>query len=109
MNTTSEAIPYQHEADAFDARAAVGRLRDAIFGHLLLIAVTCIACFALVGVYLKAFPPIYKASVTVYGDPKDDTARSGYYQVWNIFRGDDLKSEPALVTSRAVPKITALR
>jgi uncharacterized protein involved in exopolysaccharide biosynthesis len=102
MDNTTEAIPYQHEADAFDVNASIGRVRNAILDHLVLIAVTCLACLGLVLCYLKAFPPIYKAEVTVYGDPSEDSARSGYYQVWNIFRKDDLKSEPELITTRKV-------
>ncbi len=104
IDAKTEAIPYQHEADAFDVQASMRRLRDAVLNHIPLIAITCAVSLGLVLVYIKAFPPTYKAEVTVVGEANEDSTRSGYYQLWNLFRKTDIKSEPELITSRAVVK-----
>jgi uncharacterized protein involved in exopolysaccharide biosynthesis len=102
MDQTSEAVPYRHDVDAFDVQASLRRLREAVSGHLVLIAASALVSLGLALVYVKVFPPIYRAEVVISGEANDDKSRDSYYALWNIFRKGDLKNEPELMTSRGV-------
>lgn len=101
MTPTQEAIPYRPEVDNFDVAAALRRFRRAVFGNFHLIVLSCVLTIGLVLLYWKLFPPVFQAEVVVLAEGDNDPD-SQYYAMWNLFRKTDLKSEPALMTSRYV-------
>jgi EAL domain-containing protein (putative c-di-GMP-specific phosphodiesterase class I)/uncharacterized protein involved in exopolysaccharide biosynthesis len=92
------------EEGAFDVHEAVRRVRLAVLQHIPMIVVTCAVTLGLAITYVKVFPPIFKAEAMVAGEATEDASRSSYYASWNVFRKSDLKSEPALMTSRSVAR-----
>lgn len=104
MDTTKNISQYSADSETFDLHLAVRRVRAAIIKHIPLILVSTVFALALLVVYIKVFPPIYKAEVMVAGESREDESRATYYAIWNVFRKSDLKSEPALITSRSVAR-----
>ena len=99
-----EAIPYQPELDSIDWRTSLRRARHAIVRHVPLILASCGVSLLLLVIYVKTFPPIYRAEVVLLGETNDDVVRSNYYQAWNLFRKGDLKSEPEMITTGRIAK-----
>ncbi len=99
-----DAIPNQAELDPLDWRTSMRRARHAITRHVPLIVVSCCVSLVLLVLYVKIFPPIYKAEAVLQGEPSVDVVKSAYYASWNIFRKGDQKSEPELVTSGRVAR-----
>lgn len=104
MDPMKESIPHQPELDAIDWRMSLRRARHAVVRYWLLIVASCVVSFALLALYIKIFPPIYKAEAVLLGEPNEDVIRSNYYAHWNVFRKGDLKSEPELITSGKVAR-----
>src|SRR5260221_6450045 len=98
MDSMKEAIPYQPELDPIDWRTSARRARNAVARHVPLILLSCVFTFALLIAYVKIFPPIYKAEVVLQAEPDTDVNRNQYYSFWNLFRKQDMKSEPELMT-----------
>lgn len=99
-----EAAAQPLDADNFDLRSSLDRLKQAVSHRLRLIALVCAVSVGLVVVYAYLFPPIYEAELMVVGEANDDLSRNNYYALWNIFRKGDLKSEPELMTSTQVAR-----
>lgn len=99
-----EAIPHQTELDSIDWRTSLRRARHAIVRHVPLILASCGVSLLLLVLYIKIFPPIYRAEVVLLGETNDDVVRSNYYQAWNLFRKGDLKSEPEMITTGRIAK-----
>ncbi|MBK8959390.1 MAG: hypothetical protein IPM80_13375 [Proteobacteria bacterium] len=97
-----ESIDYRREADSFEVRAAVNRVMDAVRKHRLLILLCCMFCLVLVWLYVKTFPPVFRAEVLVRAEADDDKAREMFYSQWNTFRKIELSSERELMTSSPV-------
>jgi uncharacterized protein involved in exopolysaccharide biosynthesis len=97
-----EGTPDHAEADAFDLRGSLYRVLDACRSYKLAIAATVIITVGLVEAYLALWPPIYTAEVLVVADSPKDMARSNFYDAWNVFRMEELKTEAELMTSRSV-------
>ncbi len=90
------------DPDAFDIAGPVRRLRSILGHHKLLIAATCLATLALVVAYIVIRPAVYKAEVKVYSEPTSDAQRDKFYDRWNVFRKDDVASEPELLLQGSV-------
>lgn len=101
MNTF-EPVSNQRDPDSFDVRRSWEGLKQACWGHKLLIATTTLLTVALVVAYMVIWPPVYVADVTVAGDPEDDTQREQFYQFWNVFRRDHLPDEALFITSAPI-------
>ena len=99
-----EVIPYQPELDAIDWRTSSRRIKHAVVRHVPLIVTCVVVSLALLALYIKLFPPVYKAEAVLMGEANDDVIRSNYYENWNVFRKWDLKTEPQLVTSGRVSR-----
>jgi uncharacterized protein involved in exopolysaccharide biosynthesis len=104
MDTMKEAIPYQPELDPIDWRTSVRRARNAVAWHIPLILLSCVFSLALLFAYVKIFPPTFKAEVVLQAEPDTDANRNQYYSFWNLFRKQDLKSEPELMLSGRVTR-----
>jgi len=102
-----DTIPYQPELDSFDWRGSLRRARHAIVRHALLILASCVVSLVLLALYVKIFPPIYKAEAILLGEHNEDVIRGAYYAHWNVFRKGDLKAEPELITSGLVARKVA--
>lgn len=102
MDIRSDTPHHSIDLDAFDVHASLRRLREAVRNRFQIVVTTVVVAFCLVFLYVKLFPPIYKAEVMVVGEAQEDTARTSYYAFWDVFRKGDLKSEPTLMTSRSV-------
>jgi uncharacterized protein involved in exopolysaccharide biosynthesis len=97
-----EAITHHAEADSFDFRRSWASVKQAVFGHKLLIIMTCVFSVSVVIIYIVVFPPIYQAEVALIGDDEDDAPRDEFYAGWNIFRKDSMGDEVAMMTSGSV-------
>lgn len=99
-----EVIPYQPEFDAIDWRTSMRRAKQAVVRHTLLIMTSCVVALVLLALYIKVFPPVYKANALIMAEGNDDVIRANYYENWNVFRKWDVKSEPELITSGRVAR-----
>jgi uncharacterized protein involved in exopolysaccharide biosynthesis len=97
-----EGTPDQAEADAFDLRGSLSRVLDACRTYKLALAATVLVTLGLVEAYLALWPPVYTAEVLVAADSPKDVMRSNFYEVWNVFRKDELNNEAELMTARSV-------
>jgi uncharacterized protein involved in exopolysaccharide biosynthesis len=104
MEASKDLGQFRDDSEIFDLHVAVKRVRAAIAKHIPLVITCIIFALALLVIYVKLFPPIYKAEVMLTGESREDEPRAQYYALWNVFRKSDIKSEPALITSRAVAK-----
>lgn len=104
ISPAQEAPTYPPEADSFDLRSSLGRLRQSVVQRAWLITMVCVFTLGMVLLYLKTFPPIFEAEVIVVGERDDDAARNNYYSFWHLFRKGDLKSEPELMTSTSLAR-----
>ncbi len=101
MNET-EAFPHHPGADAFDVRASLRRIANACLAHKLLIALTWAFTVGLVVAYLVLWPPIYQAKVMLMSEQEEDRSRDQFYDLWGVFRKDDVASEAAIATAAPV-------
>jgi EAL domain-containing protein (putative c-di-GMP-specific phosphodiesterase class I)/uncharacterized protein involved in exopolysaccharide biosynthesis len=101
MDAPAPATTYR-DADSFDIQTSIRTLRQAVFGHVPMIVLTVVVTLSLVLLFVKLFPPIYRAEVLIAGEAQEDQSRTNYYAAWDVFRKGDLKSEPTLMTSRTV-------
>ena len=85
--------------DAFDVRKSWEGIKQACYGHKLLIAATCLLTVAVVVMYIVIWPPVYQGVVTVVADADEDMQRDEFYRTWNIFRKDHLPDEAYLMVS----------
>jgi uncharacterized protein involved in exopolysaccharide biosynthesis len=88
--------------DAFDVREPLRILRRVVSEHRLIVVLTTIVTVAAVVAYIRIRPPIYQASTTLLSESEDDMGREGFYDRWAIFRKDDMKSEPHLLSGASV-------
>lgn len=99
-----DVIPYQPELDAIDWRTSMRRTRSAVVRHVPLIVTSCLVALVLVALYIRIFPPIYKAEAVLMGESNEDVIRGNYYENWNVFRKWDIKVEPELIKSGRVSR-----
>ena len=97
-----EAVDHRREADSFDFRRSWEQVRHAARVHRRLIACTCALTVVLTLLYVKIWPPVYVATVTVVGESNQDFSRSNFYQTWNVFRNDQLPDEVHMITAGPV-------
>jgi uncharacterized protein involved in exopolysaccharide biosynthesis len=98
----TEAVPHRPEADSFNFGKSWLSVKQACHSHKLLIASTCILTLAMLTLYLMLWPPIYSADITLVAESDKDTARSGFYQNWAVFRKDNLSDEVQMITAAPV-------
>jgi uncharacterized protein involved in exopolysaccharide biosynthesis len=90
------------DADSFDLRGSIQRVVDACVTYRLAVGATVLATLGLVQVYMMLWPRVYEADVLVVADSPEDLMRSNFYEVWNVFRREELQVEAELMTSRTV-------
>src|SRR5262245_52288981 len=95
---------YQPDLDAIDWRTSFRRIRSAILGHVPLIATSIVVALVLMFLYVKIFPPVFRAEVVLMAEAPDDVICGNYYENWNVYRKWDIKSEPEIITSARVSK-----
>lgn len=94
-----EAIPHIPEADSFQFQATLDMIKQALFSHYWLVAVTTALTMALVGAYIWIWPPTFQATVMLMADSDKDIQRTSFYQGWNVFRREGLTDESTLMVS----------
>lgn len=99
-----DVIAYQPELDAIDWRTSLRRTRAAVTRHWILILTSCAVSLVIVALYVRIFPPVYKAEAVLMGEANDDVIRGNYYENWNVFRKWDIKAEPELIRSGRVSR-----
>ncbi len=103
MNTSQpEAVAHIPEADSFDFQRSLETVKQAVFYHKMLIAVTMVLTLAIVVVYMVAFPANYEAQVVLIADSDEDMDTEDFYRHWNIFRGDSLNDEGQMMISSLI-------
>ena len=97
-----EGAPHHVPEDDFDLRGSLRRFVDACRTYRLAMAATVLFTVGLVQAYLMLWPPIYRAEILIVADSPKDVGRSGFYEVWNVFRTEELATAAELITSRSV-------
>ncbi len=95
---------YSETVDTFDVRGSVRAIADATRRYKRVVLLTCILTLALVTLYVRIWPPIYKAEATIMAEKDSDAARDSFYVNWDIFRKDDARTEIELMTAGPVLK-----
>ena len=97
------------EVDAFDVRASIRSIVDAVRYNGRLILATCAMTLILLTLYIIIWPPVYRANALLMTENDQDFVRDQFYQGWNVFRKDDARTEIELMTARPVLKEVVLR
>lgn len=90
------------DLDSFDLRAPFRRLRRVLATRWRLVAAVCLTSVALVALFIAWRPPVYVAGVVLMGESENDLGRERFYDQWNVFRKDDVHSEPQLIAGGPV-------
>ena len=104
-----EAFPHHPEADSFDFRRSWTGIVNACSSQRLVILLTCVFTLALCGAYIKFWPPIFTATVRLYGESAKDLSRTGFYESWAVFRSEQLGNEVEMISAAPVLSEVAKR
>ena len=102
MAEKPEAIAHVPEADSFDFRSAVERVKLSCLGHKWLIAGTCCLSVLVVIAYIVIWPPVYSAEVVLAAESAKDSQRENFYQAWAVFRKEPVADEIQRMTTGPV-------
>lgn len=97
-----EALAHRPEADSFQLRGSLLRVWEACLAYKWAVTLTTVLTIALVVVYMMLWPPVFQASVLIVADSEEDDTRDNFYQLWNVFRKDELSNEIELMTASPV-------
>ncbi len=73
--------------DTFDVRGTLLSLLDVVKRRLWLVLLTAFLTVFVMFLYIRYFPPVYSAGVTVLLEGDTDMLRREFYDRWSIFRG----------------------